>query len=161
MTRHQDFWSTKTSIGHKNMRKKRSLKKRRKERALEAAAHNGLTPEEKLNEIGPDHEQAVEDFKAARSQKVRSYLAKKIRDTKKEEKAAASIFLCAVARKFLFQQSKPLQALCWTSTWTSWVQNIFPSACGRVCCSRCHRSCCRNFVARIPFRRFAPQPSSV
>ena len=67
-------------------------KKRRKERALEAAAHNGLTTEEKLNEIGPDHEQAVEDFKAARSQKVRSYLAKKIRDTKKKEKAAASIF---------------------------------------------------------------------
>ena len=77
-------------------------KKRRKERALEAAAHNGLTTEEKLNEIDPDHEQAVEDFKAARNQKVRSYLAKKIRDTKKKEKAAASIFsLCSGKKVFI------------------------------------------------------------
>ena len=69
---------------------------------MEAAAHNGLTTEEKLNEIGPDHEQAVEDFKAARSQKVRSYLAQNIRDTKKKEKAAASIFsLCSGKKVFI------------------------------------------------------------
>ena len=44
----------------------------------------------------------MEDFKAARSQKVRSYLAKKIRDTKKEEKAAASIFsLCSGKKVFI------------------------------------------------------------
>ena len=74
-------------------------------------------------------------WRTSKLREVRKWEAtwpKKSETQRKKRKLRHQFFLCAVARKFLFQQSKPLQALCWTSTWTSWVQNTNLPFCVRT-----------------------------
>ena len=82
-------------------------KKRRRERALETAAHNGLTTEEMHQEIGHDSAQAVAAHKAARIEKVTRYQANKLKEARQTEKAMQSISAICYGKKDYLSAAKP------------------------------------------------------